>query len=220
MSGSGPLVLLGAGGHAAVVAESARRAGRAVAAIASRERPADAPFAEMEWLGDPDDPRTLAAIVARVAESGGEVHLAIGDLAVRARWLAALEAAATAGMGFATIVDPTAVVAADARIGAGAFIGAGAIVQPRARVGASAIVNTRAVVEHDAGIGMNAHVAPGAILAGGVRIGAHALVGAGAVVLPSRTVGEGATVGAGAVVTREVGAGATVVGVPARVAGG
>ena len=43
-----------------------------------------------------------------------------------------------------------------------------------------------------------------------------AVVGAGAVLLPGVVIGRGATVAAGAVVTRDVRAGVTVVGVPAR----
>ena len=45
----------------------------------------------------------------------------------------------------------------------------------------------------------------------------RASIGSGALVLGGVRIGEGATVGAGAVVTRDVAAGATVAGVPARV---
>ena len=49
-----------------------------------------------------------------------------------------------------------------------------------------------------------------------VAIGADVWVGGGAVILPGVTIGDGAIVGAGAVVTRDVPAGATVAGNPAR----
>src|SRR5215218_2947089 len=48
------------------------------------------------------------------------------------------------------------------------------------------------------------------------RVCRGASIGSGAVILCGVTVGEGALVGAGAVVTRDVAAGATVAGVPAR----
>jgi acetyltransferase-like isoleucine patch superfamily enzyme len=53
-------------------------------------------------------------------------------------------------------------------------------------------------------------------ISGGVELGEGVLVGTGAQILQYVKVGDGATVGAGAVVTKDVSAGATVAGVPAK----
>lgn len=49
-----------------------------------------------------------------------------------------------------------------------------------------------------------------------IIIGADVWIGGGAIILPGVTIGDGAIVGAGAVVTRDVPAGVTVVGNPAK----
>ncbi|NEX94529.1 sugar O-acetyltransferase [Caulobacter sp. 17J65-9] len=57
-------------------------------------------------------------------------------------------------------------------------------------------------------------------LARPVRVGDNVWIGGNAILLPGISVGDDAVIGAGAVVTRDVPAGATVVGSPARQASG
>lgn len=211
---STPLILLGGGGHAAVVAESAVRAGFQLDAIASRDAPAVAaggPFAQLAWIGDPDDALVVAEMQQRILR-GDLVHVAVGDGLLRER----LARRAGDDAHLARVIDPSAHISPSAEIGAGVFIGTGAIVHARARVARLAIVNTRAIVEHDCVVHEAAHIAPGAVLCGAVHVGARAHLGAGAVVIPGVRIGHDAIVGAGAVVVRDVADGITVAGVPAR----
>ena len=192
--------ILGAGGQARVVAAALRALGTPSPGAFD-----DGPFEPGERVGG-------APILGRVTDlQPGAVHAALGDNAAR-RALVEGQAARE----WSPVIHPTAIIDPWAEIGAGAFVGMGALVQVGAVIGRHAIINSGAVVEHDCRIGDFVHVAPGAALAGGVTVGEGALVGLGARVLQGLSIGAGAQVGAGAVVTRDVPAGATVVGVPAR----
>lgn len=142
------------------------------------------------------------------------VTVAIGDNQTRLNCLDAL--LRIPGLRNPALVHPHATVSPSARVADGAVVFARAVLNAEARVGRGAIVNTAVVVEHDCEIGEGAHISPGAVLTGGVRVGDRAWIGAGAVVLPGLLVGPDAVVGAGAVVLRDVPAGQTVVGNPAR----
>ncbi len=201
----GDLVILGGGGQAAVVAESAARAGWRVVGFAAAVAATD-----VATLGDPDCAITGGPRIEAMIAQGARLHAAVGAAEVRERWFSRFGAA-----NFASVVDPSAVISPSAHVGAGVYIGVGAVVNARAAIEAGAIVNTRAIVEHDCTVGAFSHIAPAAVLCGSVRVGRCAQVSAGAVVIPVRRIGDGAMVGAGAVVVRDVPAGMTVAGVPA-----
>lgn len=115
-----------------------------------------------------------------------------------------------------TVLHPTAVCSQWARAGEGSVCLAGAVVNARAILGRNVIVNTGAIVEHDCVVEDHAHLATGVKIAGNVRIGQGAHVGIGATIRQGLTIGDGAVVGAGAVVVKDVAPWSVVVGVPAR----
>ncbi len=119
----------------------------------------------------------------------------------------------------ATVIAPDAWVSPKASLGPGCIVQRGAKILRNARLGSACKVNVDAAVHHDCDVGDCCTLAPGARLLGSVAIGDRVYVGAGALVLPGCAIGADATVGAGAVVTKNVPAGASVAGVPARAAG-
>jgi sugar O-acyltransferase (sialic acid O-acetyltransferase NeuD family) len=197
-----PLRILGAGGHAKVVAEAWASRGGTVAAFHDDNES----MRGGSLLGI-----TISGDTASALESGDPLHIAIGSNDARRSLDAEL-----AGAAFQSVVHATAWVSPTASVGDGTLVGAGAVLQGECRVGRHVIVNTAAVIEHDCVIGDFVHVAPGVRLGGNVEIGDGALVGIGSVILPGRRVGAKAVVGAGAVVIGDVEPGAVVVGNPAR----
>lgn len=205
-------VVIGGGGHAAVVIDAMRLGDQAEpVAIVERDR-------EMwgtDVLGVPvvGGDEEIPALV-----SGGIGWFTVGvggagDSDLRRRLF---RMGSSSFLRPVRVVHPSAVLAEGSEIGPGAQVMAGAVVAVGARVEANALINTRAVVDHDCRVRRGAHVASGAVLAGGVFVGIGAFVGAGATVIQGIRIGERAVVGAGAVVIDDVPDGATVVGVPAR----
>jgi sugar O-acyltransferase (sialic acid O-acetyltransferase NeuD family) len=116
-------------------------------------------------------------------------------------------------------VHPSAVVSPSAALGRGVVVAAGAVINADTVIGDHVIINTGATVDHDCVVESFAHVAPGANVAGGVRIGEGSLIGVGACVIPNTVIGEWSVVGAGAAVVDDVPSRCTVAGVPARIIG-
>lgn len=201
------LVLIGAGGHGRVVADTAEAAGYR-----------DICFLDDSWpsRGTNGD----WAIVDRLAgwreldPEAVALFVSIGDNATRLRL--GQEIGAGGRFDMPPIVHPRAIVSSRARISAGAVVMAGAIIQPFAEIARFAIVNTGATIDHDCRVGEAVHVSPGANIAGTVTVGARSWVGIGASVRQNITIGSDVMVGAGAVVVSDIPDETKVVGTPAR----
>ena len=204
------VLILGAGGHAQVVADillCVRSAGQPITPIGYLDDDASLQgklLLDLPVLGD-------TSTLERIAHDA--VIIAIGSNQIRKRLADELSAA---GETFITACHPTAIIAPDVQIGSGAMICAGVVVNTGSVIGTHVILNTGCTVDHHNRIGNYAHVAPGTHTGGEVVIEEGALVGIGAIIAPRTSVGAWATVGAGAVVTKPVPAGMTVVGVPAK----
>jgi sugar O-acyltransferase (sialic acid O-acetyltransferase NeuD family) len=207
------IVVIGSGGHAAVVADALLASGERVLGFTDAdERRHGSLLCGLPVLGDD-------AVLDTFTRA--EVWLANGIGGTRAEALRGsvqrgLEAR---GWQFASVRHPSAVVSRFARVATSVQLLAGCVVQPGAEIGEGCIVNTGAVIEHDVRLGEFVHVACGAVLCGNVQVGAHSHIGAASVVKQGVSLGAGTVVGVGAAVVKNSAGGATLVGVPADVLG-
>ena len=210
MSPGTAIVIIGAGGHAKVVADIARRMGLAVAGFLDTVNPdrQGAPFQGVTVLGGLEQLDLLASKGVRQAV------VAVGDCEAR---LSLAEYAVGAGFMLPVLIHPNAVLAPDVMVGDGTVLAAGAIVCPGATLGAHVIVNTAASVDHECVIGDGVHVAVGARLSGRVTVGRGTWIGMGALVKDGVRVGSDSMVGAGALVLTDIPDRVTAYGSPAKV---
>lgn len=199
------VVIVGAGGHAQVVAD-----------ILWRMRDAGQDVLPLVYLDDDVglhgqvllDVPVMGAVDQLDQVEHEAVIVAIGNGRIRQKLFLALQAQ---GVQFAVARHPTAVIAPGVQIGPGTMICANVVVNTGAVIGQNVILNTACTVDHHNHIGDHAHIAPGAHLGGDVQVGEGTLVGIGAIVLPQRRLGDWSIVGGGAVVVKDVVAGTTAV---------
>jgi UDP-perosamine 4-acetyltransferase len=199
-------VLIGAGGHAKVIADIlAPRTDLEL--IGCTDHRASGKLLHLDILGDDS---LLPLLFERNIR---HTFVAIGDNRLRLR-IAAY--AASIGFQFIQAVSRSAYVSPSALLGQGVAVMPGAVIQPEVHIGDHSIINTGASVDHECRIGKGCHIAPGANLAGLVTVGDGSFLGTGVKVIPGVKIGKSCIIGAGTVVIRDIPDYSRAVGVPAR----
>ncbi len=195
------LIIIGAGGHAKVIADMALKSGYELLGFLDDTQVGKV-FGEYVVLGRIDECEKYA--------DKARFIIGIGNNAVRRR------IAGQYALHYATVIHPSAQIAHGVMLGEGTVVMPNAVINSVATVGKHSVVNTAAVVEHDCQLADFVHVSPHATLCGAVAVGENTHVGAGATVIQLIKISSDTVVGAGAVVVRDILEAGTYVGVPAR----
>jgi len=144
------------------------------------------------------------------------LSIGIGNPATRLRISAEIESRFPQ-LEWPQLIDPSVRMDfASARLGKGILLCAGTIGTVNITIEPFAMVNLGCTLGHESHIGRGSVINPGANVSGGVIIEEGVLVGTGAQILQYVRIGAGSTLGAGAVANRDIPAGITAVGVPAK----
>lgn len=206
MSKGTRLIVIGAGGHGCVVAESAESMGC---------------WGEIVFLDDVRQEPSLPserAVLGRCSDlkellrPEDAVVIAVGDNIMRVSIGDQLRAD---GVKVASVISTSASVSPTARVGSGAVVMAGAIMNAGCVLGLDCILNTGATIDHGVQLGQGVHISPGVHVGGDVKIGDHSWIGIGASITHGRTIGADVSVGAGAIVIDDLLESGTYIGIPA-----
>ena len=193
-----PLVILGSGGHAAVLVDILRQQNREIIGLVSPEEPINRKvFANIPYFSCDDD-------VLQFDKSEIKLVNGIGSLPKQNLRANIYEHFSEIGYQFKTVVDCNSIVSAYSELGEGVQVMAGAIIQTGTIIGYNSIVNTGSIVDHDCSIGSNNHIAPGVTISGIVRSGENVHFGTGASVIQSIRIGSNSIIGAGATITKNI----------------
>jgi sugar O-acyltransferase (sialic acid O-acetyltransferase NeuD family) len=117
---------------------------------------------------------------------------------------------------FPLLIHPNIQIGRNVVIGEGSIICAGNIMTVDILLGRHTILNLSCTVGHDTVMGDFCSVMPGVNISGEVVIKDCVYIGTGAKIINQITIMENVTIGSGAVVTKNLAAGITAVGVPAK----
>ena len=192
-----PIIILGSGGHAKVVADTLKLLGKQVLGFVTNDNDSLKKILDINILGDDSILDKYSNIDVDLANGIGSIPYDVTrwDVAKRMR---------NKDFRFPTFIHPTAFISSDVSLDEGVQIMAGATIQTGTSIGMDTIINTAVAIDHDCSIGKNCHLAPGTVCSGGVSIKRGVHIGTGSVIIQNITIGKDTNIAAGSTLYKDV----------------
>lgn len=191
-------IILGAGGHACVVADALITSHCNVIGFTDNAVPVgQVVFDDIHVLGTDD-------IILEQKSEDIMLAMGLGFLPGNNLRYELFKKVKAWGYKFRTIIHASAVIGKQVTINEGTQIMAGVTIQPNVKIGSNVIVNTAANIDHDTIIGDHCHIAPGSTICGDVSIGDKCFIGAGATIIQGVDIGDNVIVPAGETVRKNI----------------
>ncbi len=198
-----PVIILGAGGHAKVIADILRITNRKILGFVTPDAKPQMEFFGSVILGDD-------SFIEKYSTDEINLVNGIGSLPDQdIRWVVA-ENLRNKGYRFQQVIHPNAVIARNVTLEEGIQIMAGVIIQPDVKIGTDSIINTGVIIDHDCVISDNCHLAPGVCCSGSVSVGKNVHIGTGANIIQGVNIGEKTVIAAGTTLYKDIPPGSLV----------
>ncbi|ASJ74590.1 acetyltransferase [Granulosicoccus antarcticus] len=203
------LLIIGAGGHARVIADSATESGEW-----DLINLYDDAWPELKTSGTWSITGTIHNLLEQKPENTSQVIIAIGS---NQRRYTLQERFSEAGWKITKVIHPSATISQHTHIGVGTVVMAGVVINSGTNIGNACIINTCTSVDHDCLLGNAVHLSPGTTLAGTVTVGDGCWIGVGSSVINNIHIGKNTVIGAGATVIRNIPKNVLAVGTPTQI---
>lgn len=194
------LAIIGSGGHANVIAETAKLIGWKKII-----------FFEKEKNKIKKNQFHINMIDEKISKIDGMI-VGIGDNKKRVQYYNDL----IKYKKFLNIIHPSSIISSNVKIGKNCFISANVVINSRSKLSHSVIINTGTIVEHDCICEDGVHISPRSILGGNVIVKKLSWVGMSSIIKNNIIINENVIIGAGSLVLKNIVKNQTVYGYPIK----
>lgn len=200
------VIILGAGGHAKVIADIIQKSGDSVYGFLDDNIDIGTHIIDSyKVIGKINDCNKFKNTIDNI-----KFVIGIGNNSIRK------QIGEKYNLDYYIAIHPTACVGMEVSIDNGTVIMPYACINASSKIGKHCIINTGALIEHDNKISDYVHISPNAALAGSVTVGEGTQVGINATVKNNINITNDCIIGAGAVVVKNIDKSGIYVGVPAK----